>query len=449
LNEAGALLVLTALMAAGFLSADLRLGALMLAAVAVAAPALVGAQRLIALFGTRHIASRNRAASRILEYLQGMSVLRSFNMAGEGFKRLEESLSALKKDSIWLEGASGIPIMIFAMILDLGLAALLVCATWLMSRGLVTVTVFIMFVVIGAKFFEPLLSFGVFFSELKYMGLAAGRVAAALEEKPLPPSLPAKEPRGCAVEFKNVTFGYDPSRPVIKDLSLALPQNSLTALVGPSGGGKTTLASLMARFWDVGQGEVLIGGASVKSIEPERLNSLFSFVFQDVYLFEDTIFENIRAGDRSASEEEVRKAAEKAMCGEFIANLPKGYLTRVGEGGTALSGGERQRISIARAMLKNAPIVVLDEATASLDPENELSIQTAIGELVKNKTVVAIAHRLRTVVAASQIAVISGGRLLELGDHGSLLEKGGLYASLWAEQKLAGGWRLPKRALAP
>ena len=446
LNEAASMLVLTVMLAVGFMTQDVRLAGLMLATVAVAAPALFGAQRLIDRFGKRQIASRNRAASRILEYLQGMSVLKSFNMAGEGFKRLDEALASLKRDSIWLEAASGFPIMIFAMILELGLAALFVYATWLISQALVPAAIFIMFVVMGAKFFEPLLNFGLFFSEMRYMSLAAGRIAAVMGQKPLPRTLPLKTPEGFDVEFRRATFGYHPSRPVIRDLSLSIPRNSLTALVGPSGGGKTTLTSLMARFWDLDSGEVLIGGADVRSIDPDALNALFSFVFQDVYLFEDTVFENIRVGDRSASVGQVERAAELALCRGFISELPQGWQTRIGEGGAALSGGERQRISIARAILKNAPIVVLDEATASLDPENELNIQLAIGELIRDKTVVVIAHRLRTVVSADQVAVIEDGRLAELGSHQALIEKGGLYSSLFEEQRKTGGWRLPKRA---
>ena len=445
LTEAVSMLGLTVLMAILFLSQDLRLGSLMLATIAVAAPALYGAQKMVARFGKRQIGARNRASSMILEYLQGMSVLKSFNLAGKSFERLKRVFETLKKESILLEAATGVPITIFAMVLDLGLAALLVYATWLMSANLVPAMVFVLFVVIGAKFFEPLLNFGLFFSELRFMALAADRLAKAMKEKPLPISLPSGEPSGYDVEFRSVSFGYDPRRLVIKGLSLKIPQRSVTALVGPSGSGKTTLASLLARFWDCGEGRILIGGADVRSIGPEKLNALFSFVFQDVYLFQGTILENIRVGDKSASPDMIARAAELAQCRPFIEALPEGYETKVGEGGTALSGGERQRISIARAILKNAPIVVLDEATASLDPENELNIQKAIGELIREKTVIVIAHRLRTVVSADQLAVIEDGRLKELGTHQSLLAAGGLYASLWAEQLKTGGWRLPKR----
>lgn len=448
LNDAVALMTITVLMAIGLMTQDARMTLLMLAAVAVAAPVLAAAQSVIGRYGKRQIASRNQAASRILEYLQGMSVLKAFNMTGSGFRRLDEALIRLKKDSVWLEAAAGIPIMIFSMILEVGLAALFVYATWLLEASLAPVAIFVMFIILGAKFFEPLISFGIFYSELKYVGLAAGRIAKVMEEKPLPVSSPPMVPKTFEISFEGVSFSYqgEGGRMVLEDLSLAMPERALTALVGPSGGGKTTMTSLMARFWDVEKGRVAIGGVDVKSIPPEALNSLFAFVFQDVYLFEDTIWENIRVGDRKASENDVLRAAEAARCLDFIKAMPKGFQTRVGEGGAALSGGERQRISIARAILKNAPIVVLDEATASLDPENELSVQMAISKLILEKTVVVIAHRLRTVAAADQLVVIAGGKVAELGTHESLLAKGGHYAALWSEQLRTGGWRLPKRA---
>jgi ATP-binding cassette subfamily B protein len=446
LNEAAAMLALTALLGLCFLAQDLRLGGLMILTVALGAPALFWGQKLIAKFGARQLASRNKAASAALEYVQGMATLKTFNLTGRGFKRMEAALDRLKRDSIYLEAAAGLPIAVFSAILELGLAALLFAAVYLLSQGSVTAAVFILFVVVGHKFFEPLLSFSVFFSEIRYMSLAASRIASVLDQRPLPQKLPEAGPEGHGVEFKNVSFGYAPGREVIKDLSLNLPQGSLTALVGPSGSGKTTLASLMARFWDPDSGQIMIGGAPIKAIAPERLASLFSFVFQDVHLFQGSIYDNIAAGRRTASPEEVRLAAEKAACLDFIEALPNRFDTLVGEGGASLSGGERQRISVARAILKNAPIVVLDEATASLDPESELSMLKAVGELLRGKTVVVIAHRLRTVASADQLAVIEDGRMTEFGDHESLLLKGGAYAALWAEQKLTGGWRLPKKA---
>lgn len=236
-------------------------------------------------------------------------------------------------------------------------------------------------------------------------------------------------------------FSYDEDIPVLRDVSLVIPEKRLTALVGPSGSGKTTLTRLIARFWDVNKGEILLGGRNVRDYTLHTLMQQISIVFQDVYLFNDTIYNNIRVGRETATQEEIEAAARKAQCHEFITAMPDGYDTLVGEGGSTLSGGEKQRISIARAILKDAPIVLLDEATASLDPENEVHIQDAINDLVKEKTVVIIAHRLGTLVNADNIVVINQGRVVQQGKHQTLLEEGGLYRNLWQEQQRVKRWK--------
>ena len=241
------------------------------------------------------------------------------------------------------------------------------------------------------------------------------------------------------IELKDVTFGYNQDD-VIKDVSFSIPAGSVTALVGPSGSGKSTISKLIARFWDVRKGQITIGGMDVSTIEPEHLMRCMSFVFQDVTLFNDTVFNNIRVGNRNATEEQVMAAAKAAYCDEFIQRLPDGYQTVLGENGSTLSGGERQRISIARALLKDAPIILLDEATASLDPENEVLIQRAIAKLVEGKTVIMIAHRLRTVVDADQIIVLDNGKLVECGTHDELMKKKGLYHKLFYIQQESLGW---------
>ena len=241
------------------------------------------------------------------------------------------------------------------------------------------------------------------------------------------------------IELKNVTFGYNQDD-VIKDVSFSIPAGSVTALVGPSGSGKSTISKLIARFWDIRKGQITIGGMDVSTIEPEHLMRCMSFVFQDVTLFNDTVFNNIRVGNMNATEEQVMAAAKAAYCNEFIQRLPDGYQTILGENGSTLSGGERQRISIARALLKDAPIILLDEATASLDPENEVLIQRAIAKLVEGKTVIMIAHRLRTVVDADQILVLDNGRLVEHGTHDELMKKNGLYHKLFHIQQESLGW---------
>jgi ATP-binding cassette subfamily B protein len=243
----------------------------------------------------------------------------------------------------------------------------------------------------------------------------------------------------CNIELKIVSFAYTEEE-VIKNVSLVIPQNSVTAFVGPSGSGKSTISRLIARFWDVKSGEITIGGKNICGIDPERLLSYMSFVFQDVVLFNDTVMNNIRIGKKDAKDEEVYAAAKMARCDEFIRAMSDGYNTLIGENGSTLSGGERQRISIARALLKNAPIVLLDEATASLDPENEIQIQEAISALVKGRTVIVIAHHLRTIIDAGKIAVLDRGELVEEGPAEELLAGNGLFARLYKIQQESFGW---------
>ena len=236
-----------------------------------------------------------------------------------------------------------------------------------------------------------------------------------------------------------MSFAYNEDT-VIHDMSFTIPQDGVTAFVGPSGSGKSTLSQLIARFWDVKSGRITIGGVDISTVDPEHLMGYMSFVFQDVVLFNDTVYNNIRIGDQSASREQVIEAAKMARCHDFIEAMPQGYDTLIGENGCTLSGGERQRISFARALLKNAPIVLLDEATTSLDPENEVLIQAAISELVRGRTVIVIAHRLRTVAGADQILVLDNGHIVEQGTGDELLQQDGLYAHLWGIQQQSLGW---------
>jgi ATP-binding cassette subfamily B protein len=414
---------------------------LMLATVMLAVPAILLAYRLVGWFGRRQITSRNLSASRMLEYLQGITVLKAFSLTGKGFARLDKTLRRLRDDCIRLEAAGGAPIILYGLVLDMGYAALLVYGAHLLAQGEIAVPVFILFLVIGSKFFEPLLSFGMFSAEMRYMNLAAGRIAEVMETRPLPESPQPRVPESYAITFDNVRFGYGTGRTVLDGVSFRMPERGMTALVGPSGGGKTTITSLIARFWDVDGGNISIGGVNIRDIPQENLNGLFSVVFQDVYLFQDSILNNIRVGRKEATKQEIIAAAKTAHCHDFIEQMEQGYETRIGEGGATLSGGERQRVSIARALLKNAPIVILDEATAALDPENELSIQKAINALIREKTVIVIAHRLKTVIGADQILVLDDGHIKERGNHQELLEKQGLYAHLWNEQQRAGGWK--------
>ena len=249
-------------------------------------------------------------------------------------------------------------------------------------------------------------------------------------------------PKRFDIELRDVSFGYEKSRKIIDHVSLLIPQGTTCAIVGPSGSGKTTLCNLIARFWDVQEGQVLVDGQDVKNYTADSLMQYISMVFQSVYLFNDTIENNIRFGNPDASHEQIVEAAKKAQCHDFIVSLPEGYNTKVGEGGSTLSGGEKQRISIARAILKDAPIIILDEATSSVDPENEHELLAAIEQLTKGKTLISIAHRLSTVKNADQIVVISDGKVAQKGTHAELISQDGIYSRFWKQRELASGWRL-------
>ncbi|VVS94547.1 ABC transporter ATP-binding protein [Desulfoluna spongiiphila] len=436
--------VLPLLMAVFFASADLTMTGLMLGAVFTAIPALLLGQRIITRLGKKHLTTRNTMASRILEYLHGINVLKAFNLTGDKFKRLDSALKRFKDESITLEAAAGGPVIVYVLVLELGFIGLLLLGVHRFTLGGITLPVLLIFLVLGYKFFEPLIGFGFFVSEMRYMTLAAERVTDVLTTAPLPEPQVPRLPTTHDIVFEDVRFGYNEAE-VLQGISLTFPEKSITALVGPSGSGKTTITHLIPRFWDVTSGSITIGGIDHREIPGNSLHAMISMVFQDVYLFQDTIFNNIRVGKKDATRDEVIAAAKTAQCHGFITGLDDGYDTRVGEGGATLSGGEKQRISIARAILKDAPIVLLDEATASLDPENECLIQEAIGNLVRSKTLVVIAHRLSTIQNADNILVIDGGRVVEKGAHKQLLRNGHVYRTLWLEQQTSRGWKFGSR----
>jgi len=434
-------------MALFFVFIDWRLTLVMMFSVLLAIPALLLGQKVITYFGRTHIVTRNNSVSRILEYLQGIKVLKAFNLTGNRFKRLDEVLKKLRNDSIKLEGGAAFPVMGYMIILELGFVGLLLVGTFFLSEGTITTPVIIMFLVIGYKFFEPLQQMGFFVSEMRYMTLAADRINDVMSVKPLLADPQKLVPDGFEIEFKDVNFGYGEKR-VLQNFNAVFPEKSTTALVGTSGSGKTTITSLIARFWDVDSGRIKLGGVDIKNRTAEDLHSDISMVFQDVYLFKDTVYNNIKIGKKDASRTEIMAAAKAARCHEFIEELENSYETIIGEGGSTLSGGEKQRISIARAILKDAPVILLDEATASLDPENELLIQQALNQLVKSKTLVIIAHRLNTIAHADQILVINDGQISERGRHDELLETGNLYSRMWHEQQASRGWKFGNREKA-
>jgi ATP-binding cassette subfamily B protein len=422
---------------------DWRMAAALFAALPLTLGLVLGSRKLQSRWGERHVAAKLAVSEQVQEYLEGIKVVKAFGLAGEKSKALEQSLRTMMKESIRFEGLTGIFVVLAMMILQAGLGLVTLTGVYLLTGGSLGVIPFLTFILISAKIYSPLIVIFTLLPEFFYMLISTRRMQQVRRE----PVMEGDENAvidNYNIELKNVSFAYHEGEDVIRNISLSIPQGSVTALVGPSGSGKSTLSRLIARFWDPREGEILIGGRNIAGIDPETLMTCMSFVFQDVVLFNDTVKNNIRVGREGASDEEVYAAARAARCDEFIRELPEGYGTVIGENGSTLSGGERQRVSIARALLKNAPIVLLDEATASLDPENETLIQEAVSELVKNRTVIVIAHRLRTVLGADKIAVLDQGRLAEEGPATELLAKAGLFARLYTIQQESLGWTVAR-----
>lgn len=388
--------------------------------------------------GKAHLQSKLDASEQMQEYLEGIKVIKAFGKGGEKFRSLEEAYRSLMKISIKTEAVNGSLTTASMMLLRFGIPITIFTGLSLVTAGSLELIYFLVFLIFSSRIYTSLSTPLALWGDLLYSLLSIKRIRAVYEEAAMT-GRDGVSLQNYTIEFENVTFRYL-SENVIKNVSFRIPQGKVTALVGPSGSGKSTLARLIARFWDVNEGRLLIGGVDIREIEPELLLTWISFVFQEVVLFNDTIYNNIAVGKAGATREEVEKAAQLSNCHSFISRLPEGYDTLTGENGCTLSGGERQRISIARALLKDAPVILLDEATASLDPENELEIQEALSHLIKEKTVVVIAHRLRTIAGADNIVVLEDGQVAEQGTGPELLEKGGLYARLTGIQQENSGW---------
>lgn len=368
-------------------------------------------------------------ADGLQEYLETIKDLKSYNAEESYLDGLKGKITALERESFKAELGTAVFVVSASCILRFGIGTVALVGSVLLCSGKLDVLTFFMFILVVSRIYEPM--------QGTLMNLAAVIAQDVNVERmneitdyPVQKGSDELDVKSYDIEFSNVSFSYDKNEKVLCDISFTAKQGEVTALIGPSGGGKSTVSKLAARFWDVDGGSIRLGGKDISRVDPEKLLSAYSIVFQDVILFDNTIMENIRIGRKGATDEEVMQAAREAQCNEFIGRMPDGYQTVIGENGSALSGGERQRISIARALLKDAPVVLLDEATASLDAENETYIQKAISRLIKNKTVIIIAHRMRTVSGADKIVVIDGGHVTETGKPSELIKKNGIYAKM-------------------
>ena len=380
-------------------------------------------------------------ADGIQECLETVRDLRANNSEDEYLKGLDDKIHAVEKHAIFSELTTAVFVAGAQMILKFGIATTALLGGMLLAKGDIDVLTFFMFLLLVSRLYDPM--------QISLQNLAA-IIATDVQCERLDEILSHKVQKGKTeltnkgydIEFSHVGFAYDSGETVLKDVSFTAKQGEVTALIGPSGGGKTTVSRLASRFWDAQKGRITVGGMDIQNVDPETLMSLYSIVFQDVTLFNNSIMENIRIGRQDATDEEVIAAAKLAHCDEFAEKMPNGWNTMIGENGSELSGGERQRISIARAFLKDAPIILLDEATASLDVDNETVIQESLSKLIRNKTVMIIAHRMRTVAEADKIVVLKDGVVAEIGMPKELEEKGGIYQHMAAVQMQAAGWQL-------
>ncbi len=419
---------------------DWRMALAMFITVPLAFFIILFSRRIYGKLHQKHMDAKLAASGQVQEYIEGIKVIRACNLDGEKFSALENALRTMMRLAVAMELGTGIFVTGAQVVLQAGIGLTVLLGTTLLTNGQIAFIPMIMFVMIVVRIYGPVLVELTLLPELFYFQIAIKRMRDLMAFQPMEGNA-EKEIKQYNIAFEDVDFRYnDDGEQTISGMNVTIPSGGITALVGPSGSGKSTVSRLIARFWDTNKGTLTIGGIDVKTLDPEHLMSYMSFVFQDVVLFNDTIYNNIRIGNMDATPEEVMAAAKAACCDEFVQKLPVGYDTMLGENGSTLSGGERQRLSIARALLKDAPIVLLDEATASLDPENEALIQRAISTLIEGKTVIVIAHRLRTITGAEKIIVLDKGRVAEQGTHRELIRQNGLYHKLFTIQQESLGW---------
>ena len=431
----------TAIIGVCLMAADWRMGLAVLWVVPVSFLLAAGTRPMVDQVERRQKGKKIAASDGIQECIENIQDIKANNLQEEYLRGLDQKILNVESITIRLELLNGTMVTASQMFLKVGMATTVLVGAALLSSHSIGFMLFLMFMVASTRLYGPLTGCLQNLSAV-YSALLVVERMKGIEEQPVWQGSREAVYDGYDIVFDHVGFSYKDGEQVLKDVSFTARQGQVTALVGPSGGGKSTSAKLAARFWDIDRGKITLGGTDISGIEPETLLRSFSIVFQDVVLFNNTIMENIRLGRKGASDQEVMEAARAAQCEEFIHRLPNGYETRIGENGSALSGGERQRLSIARALLKNAPVILMDEATASLDVENETLVQEAISNLVKDKTVLIIAHRMRTVAGADRIVVLKDGYVAEQGTPGDLMEKKGIYRHMAELQGKSLSWSL-------
>lgn len=430
----------TALIAVCLLVYDWRMAIACLWGVPVAFGLLFGSRKLAAQASERTKKAAVRVSDGIQEALENVREIRATNQEDRYLAELNQKIDEHERITIKGELSTGLFVNAASVIMRLGVATTILVGANLILSGQIDFMLLFLFLLVITRVYAPFDQSLALIAEMFISQVSADRINE-IYDTPTAEGAEVFRPQGHDIVFAHVGFSYD-EKEVLHDVSFTAKEGEVTALVGPSGSGKSTCARLAARLWDVTRGSIRVGGVDISTVDPEVLLSDYSMVFQDVVLFDDTVMENIRLGKHGATDEEVRAAARAANCDEFVQRLPKGYDTPIGENGTKLSGGERQRISIARALLKDAPIVLLDEATASLDVENETRVQSALSRLLAGKTVLVIAHRMRTVEAADKIVVLADGRVAEEGSPAQLMEKDGLYRRMVELQRQSAGWHL-------
>lgn len=429
-------------MAACILAFDWRIGLIFVAGILLSFPIYSHMQKKGKALSAKRQKIQSEAVAATLEYVQGISVVKSFNMCDKNLSDIEDAYEKNADASYGVERVFTPLNMTYSMVFRISACMIMLCAGILAVGGDLSFANLAVILIASFTIFNPIEVMGQMTTMIRTMDAALDRVERIKQAKKIDENGRDIPLDSFDIGFEHVSFAYENGNPILKDVSFSIPQGSMTAIVGPSGGGKTTITRLIARFWDVQEGSITIGGHDVKEFTCDSLLKNMSMVFQNVYLFHDTIENNIKFGCPDATHEQVVEAAKKACCHDFISALPQGYDTVIGEGGSTLSGGEKQRISIARAMLKDAPIILLDEATASVDPENEVHLQQAISALVKNKTLIVIAHRLSTIRDADQILVVDNGKIVEKGVHAELIQQKGIYQKFWNIRQKARNWKL-------